>query len=273
MTNSEKESFWIINHHTDLIQNILDLSPVLFENLSEKQNEFATKNHWLEGYSSEEGVRQMFNWVSQSSDHNYNTIPASFPMRWYHWLDSYHIKIFNSFAVYALNILSEQFIEFTSNTLSELYAADILESSFVLCRLISYPKLCNSKYMHTKPRANEHYDPSFLTLLAGSTSEGLQIKQKEGAWQALNTTKLTSAVTVGRWSYYLDSEQFKSQLHRVIYKDIHSERFSLQAFLLSNPDLLIKAKKLNLLSPSSISRIQNSYQNAFISYEPHLRWE
>lgn len=70
--------------------------------------------------------------------------------------------------------------------------------------------------------AAEHTDMNFLTLIPGGSSEGLQVRLKDGRWVDILVPKNAVVVNVGDSLEHLTNGFYRSGVHRVVAK-AHSE--------------------------------------------------
>ena len=234
--------------------------------------------HWLEGYSEEPGVRSMFSW--SISPHLFlesagNNIPSNLPNRWDDWLPSNQKTIAFDFARDSYLALSSYLLNSLATDASISFLIDqLVPHLYVHCRFLCYYPQASNRRTSSFIRAPEHRDPSLLTLLAGSSSPGLQLYSDQGIWQDYCFSADSSLGMISSWLFYLDPRLFSPQLHRVVFDDSYEDdyRFSLQSFLLVNVDCLEELSDLKLLSPHFASSVQNSFSKLFLEYLPSYRW-
>ncbi len=92
-------------------------------------------------------------------------------------------------------------------------------------------------------RAGAHEDINFITLLIGSSAEGLQLKQKDGSWLPVTTQGDAIVVNIGDMLQRLTNHVLPSTTHRVVNPEGEKRRqprYSIPFFLHPNPDFLIE---------------------------------
>ena len=100
-----------------------------------------------------------------------------------------------------------------------------------ILRLIHYPPLQKDRPKQSL-RAAAHEDINLITLLIAASSEGLEIKDRQGDWQPVRTPEGAIIVDAGDMLQNLTNGYFKSTTHRVVNpKDESKERFSLPFFM------------------------------------------
>jgi isopenicillin N synthase-like dioxygenase len=92
-------------------------------------------------------------------------------------------------------------------------------------------------------RAGAHEDINFITLLIGSSAEGLQLKLKDGSWLPVTTQGDAIVVNIGDMLQRLTNHVLPSTTHRVVNPEGEKRRqprYSIPFFLHPNPDFLIE---------------------------------
>ncbi len=101
---------------------------------------------------------------------------------------------------------------------------------------------CNHYPAHTpegQPRGSEHTDANLFTILPKATSEGLQVKLKDGTWVDVTfpeNARNGFVINVGDSCQNLTNGYFRSALHRVQTKSNENERFSIAMFVHARND-------------------------------------
>ena len=92
-------------------------------------------------------------------------------------------------------------------------------------------------------RAGQHEDINFITLLIGSSAEGLQLLRRDGSWLPITTQGDAIVVNIGDMLQRLTNHVLPSTTHRVVNPDGAKRlqpRYSIPFFLHPNPDFLIE---------------------------------
>jgi isopenicillin N synthase-like dioxygenase len=115
-----------------------------------------------------------------------------------------------------------------------------------ILRSIHYPPIHEDNT--SSVRAGQHEDINFITLLIGSSAEGLQLLRRDGSWLAVTTPKDehgndTIVVNIGDMLQRLTNHVLPSTTHRVVNPEgaaRRQPRYSIPFFLHPNPDYLIE---------------------------------
>ncbi|MFC1696671.1 isopenicillin N synthase family dioxygenase [Pseudomonadota bacterium] len=110
-----------------------------------------------------------------------------------------------------------------------------------ILRAIHYPPITDRQTPAV--RAARHEDINLITLLIGSSEEGLQILSRDGTWIPVTSIPGTIVVNIGDMMKRLTNDVLPSTPHRVINppgakSDL--SRYSIPFFMHPNPDFLIK---------------------------------
>lgn len=108
-------------------------------------------------------------------------------------------------------------------------------------RAIHYPPIRDRETPAV--RAARHEDINLITLLIGSSEEGLQILSRTGAWIPVTSIPGTIVVNIGDLMQRLTNHVLPSTPHRVINPPgakSDQPRYSIPFFLHPNPDFLIE---------------------------------
>jgi isopenicillin N synthase-like dioxygenase len=93
-------------------------------------------------------------------------------------------------------------------------------------------------------RAGQHEDINFITLLIGSSAEGLQLLRRDGSWLPVTpSSNDTIVVNIGDMLQRLTNHVLPSTTHRVVNPEGEKRkqpRYSIPFFLHPNPDYLIE---------------------------------
>lgn len=129
--------------------------------------------------------------------------------------------------------------------LPENFFEDKVELGNSILRPIHYPPISESNT--SSVRAGQHEDINFITLLIGSSAEGLQLLRRDGSWLPVTTPKGaagdTIVVNIGDMLQRLTNHVLPSTTHRVINPEGEKRRqprYSIPFFLHPNPDYLIE---------------------------------
>ena len=129
--------------------------------------------------------------------------------------------------------------------LPEAFFEDKVNLGNSILRPIHYPPI--SEGNTSSVRAGQHEDINFITLLIGSSAEGLQLLRRDGSWLPVTTPKGaagdTIVVNIGDMLQRLTNHVLPSTTHRVINPEGEKRRqprYSIPFFLHPNPDYLIE---------------------------------
>jgi len=104
----------------------------------------------------------------------------------------------------------------------------------ITLRLLYYPDTCANEIADTQLGAGEHTDYGLLTLLFQDDVGGLEVRDADNQWQAVDYVESAIIVNSGdlleRWT----NGRYRSTWHRVKPKIGHRERFSIAIFV--DPD-------------------------------------
>lgn len=253
------EANWILNNCESIFSRLASK----WETGEANQN-----HHWLDGYNRECNNRNTFHWACTTQANKYlgmNRLPSDLNCNWERWLERDEQRIFRKFAIKAGSSLLDVLKRRMQAEVDRIYKHEVIKSSYVLCRIIEYPKSKVRKIL-----ALEHYDPSLLTLLYGATQGGLEIKDPVNGWKAMPSGK-SSYIINGRWLEYIDGSM-RATLHRVKSNESQVRRYSLQCFLLLDTDRIDVDKNTCTSMKQALEKIRSHYKNTFIDYRPTERW-
>ena len=137
-----------------------------------------------------------------------------------------------------------------------------------ILRPIHYPPIAEGNT--SSVRAGQHEDINFITLLIGSSAEGLQLLRRDGSWLPVTTAASgdggdTIVVNIGDMLQRLTNHVLPSTTHRVVNPEGEKRRqprYSIPFFLHPNPDYLIETL------PSCISAERpNRYPEPITAHE------
>lgn len=110
-----------------------------------------------------------------------------------------------------------------------------------ILRAIHYPPITDRQTPAV--RAARHEDINLITLLIGSSEEGLQILSRDGRWIPVTSIPGTIVVNIGDMMKRLTNDVLPSTPHRVINPPgakSDRSRYSIPFFMHPNPDFLIE---------------------------------
>ena len=117
------------------------------------------------------------------------------------------------------------------------WLSDMAEDGNTILRVIHYPPISPD----TPPgavRSSQHEDINFITLLVGSTADGLEVMDHDGSWIKVEGNHHHIIVDSGDMIQSLTNGLFKSTTHRVINPDNStSDRYSMPLFVHPHNDI------------------------------------
>jgi isopenicillin N synthase-like dioxygenase len=147
--------------------------------------------------------------------------------------------------------------------LDERYFDDKVNFGNSILRPIHYPPIHDDDTRSV--RAGQHEDINFITLLIGSSAEGLQLLRRDGSWLPVTTQGDAIVVNIGDMLQRLSNHRLPSTTHRVVNPEGEKRRqprYSIPYFLHPNPDFLIKTL------PNCISATQpNRYPEPITAHD------
>lgn len=147
-----------------------------------------------------------------------------------------------SFTMYqSLQQLSAELLQWIEHYLPEEIAQElsmplshmISDSPNTLLRILHYPPLQDG-HEQEAVRAAPHEDINLITLLPAATAPGLEVKDMNGNWHAVDCNPGNIVVNVGDMLQMCTQYHYKSTTHRVINPNKQTEncsRFSMPLFL------------------------------------------
>jgi isopenicillin N synthase-like dioxygenase len=113
---------------------------------------------------------------------------------------------------------------------ADLFRSMATESDTIL-RIIHYPPL-GGQVQAGAVRAAAHEDINLITLLPGSTADGLEILRRDGSWLPIRAHSEEIVVDSGDMLQAISNGLFRSTTHRVVNPDDRaSDRYSLPVFI------------------------------------------
>ncbi len=124
--------------------------------------------------------------------------------------------------------------------LDENYFEDKTLYGESILRLLYYPALSElGDFPEGSIRAAAHGDINLITLLMGSSAEGLQVLSRDNQWVNINAEIDDLAINVGDMLERLTNNRLRSTIHRVINTPnaLDEPRFSFPFFLHPRPEM------------------------------------
>ena len=113
----------------------------------------------------------------------------------------------------------------------ESWLPDMADDGNTILRVIHYPPLSENA-PEGAVRSAQHEDINLITLLIGSTADGLQVMDHDGSWIEVKGNHNHIIVDSGDMLQNLTNGLFKSTTHRVINPpDAFSDRYSMPMFV------------------------------------------
>jgi isopenicillin N synthase-like dioxygenase len=146
---------------------------------------------------------------------------------------------------YELDLLAQDMLWAIGLILGEKdpnHIAKMTELGNSILRVIHYPPLDGSvPYKVGAVRAAEHEDINMITLLVGSTAEGLQVKDTYGNWIDVPSANDMIVMNVGDMLHRITGGTMPSTTHRVVNppNGDHSARFSMPFFVHPRPGVVL----------------------------------
>jgi isopenicillin N synthase-like dioxygenase len=108
--------------------------------------------------------------------------------------------------------------------------AAMTDDSDTIVRVIYYPPTVGAPPGAVRSAAHE--DINLITLLSGATSEGLELRQRDGTWMPIHAAFDHIIVDSGDMLQNLTNGLYKSTTHRVVNpRDTASDRYSMPCFI------------------------------------------
>ena len=123
------------------------------------------------------------------------------------------------------------------------WLSEMSEDSNTILRVVHYPPLASNQ-CPDGVRAAAHEDINLITLLCGSTADGLEIMDQNGSWIPVGANHQYIIVDSGDMMQNLTNGLFKSAKHRVMNpKDVTFNRFSIPMFVHPRNDIDLSPRK------------------------------
>ena len=124
--------------------------------------------------------------------------------------------------------------------LPENYFDDKVLYGESILRLLYYPPLSElGDFPKDAIRAAEHGDINLITLLMGSSAEGLQVLNRNNEWVSINAEIDDLVINVGDMLERLTNNRLRSTIHRVINTPdaVNNPRYSFPFFMHPRPEV------------------------------------
>jgi isopenicillin N synthase-like dioxygenase len=132
--------------------------------------------------------------------------------------------------------------------LPERHLADMIVGGNSILRLIHYPAL-KERYIEGGVRASAHEDINLITLLPAATESGLQLKDREGRWHAVDGLEGEIVADAGDMLSRHVNLKIPSTTHRVVNPDSpEAVRYSMPFFCHPRPEVMLDCPA-SLLGP------------------------
>jgi isopenicillin N synthase-like dioxygenase len=131
---------------------------------------------------------------------------------------------------------------------------DKVDQGNSILRPIHYPPIADPDTPSV--RAGQHEDINLITLLIGSSAEGLQLLQRDGSWLPVTTQGDAIVCNIGDMLQRLTNHVLPSTTHRVVNpagEKARQPRYSIPFFLHPNPDFVIETLP-NCITPDNPNR-------------------
>jgi isopenicillin N synthase-like dioxygenase len=123
------------------------------------------------------------------------------------------------------------------------WAEMIRTSPSTLFRALHYPPLTGSEDPGAV-RSAAHEDINFITFLPAATQSGLQVKDRDGNWHAIETDANSIVVNIGDMLQLLTDGFYPSTTHRVVNPTTENvSRYSMPLFLHPHPETQLSPNK------------------------------
>lgn len=135
---------------------------------------------------------------------------------------------------------------------------DKVDQGNSILRPIHYPPIADPDTPSV--RAGQHEDINLITLLIGSSAEGLQLLQRDGSWLPVTTQGDAIVCNIGDMLQRLTNHVLPSTTHRVVNpvgEKARQPRYSIPFFLHPNPDFVIETLP-NCITPANPNRYPES---------------
>ena len=112
------------------------------------------------------------------------------------------------------------------------FFTDAVKTGDTILRLIHYPAL-GEVPPPDAVRAGAHEDINFITLLCGATAEGLELKERDGSWRAVEAGHDDLIVDTGDMMQNVTNGVLRSVTHRVVVTESAKDhpRYSMPFFV------------------------------------------
>jgi isopenicillin N synthase-like dioxygenase len=233
----EETGFAVIKHHT-VDKDVVRLVQMQWGEFFRYPQEI--KNHWINSANRNFGYRGF---------KEETALGASKPdlKEYFHWQPGkdmmltqreYNLKLFYQLEDVAGRLLG--ILDRNYDIPNPGFQDACFNSDNTILRALYYPAIDFSEELGSV-RAAAHEDINFITLLAGATSVGLQVKDKQGNWHDVPYEDGTLICNVGDMLQAMSGGKYRSTTHRVINPtgDV-TERISIPFFVHANSNTVIR---------------------------------
>lgn len=117
------------------------------------------------------------------------------------------------------------------------------DSPGTLFRILHYPPVADSDVAAGAVRAAAHEDINLITLLPAATQPGLEVKDNDGNWHAVQSDPGSIIVNVGDMLQEMTNGEYKSTTHRVVNPQGENvNRYSMPLFIHPFPHTRLSAR-------------------------------
>lgn len=133
------------------------------------------------------------------------------------------------------------------------HLADMIVGGNSILRLIHYPAL-KDRYLEGGVRSSAHEDINLITLLPAATDAGLQLRDREGRWHAVDAEPGEIVADAGDMLSRHVNLKIPSTTHRVVNPDSpEAVRYSMPFFCHPRPEVVLDCPEA-LLAPGEAKR-------------------
>lgn len=126
----------------------------------------------------------------------------------------------------------------------DYFSPKIRNGNSILRAIHYYPIASPEKLPADAVRAAEHGDINLITLLMGTSADGLQVLRRDGRWIPITALPDQLVVNVGDMLERLTNGKLKSTIHRVVNPPrhlMHTSRYSIPFFMHPRSDMSLDA--------------------------------
>ena len=141
--------------------------------------------------------------------------------------------------------------------------ADMIVDGNSILRIIHYPAL-RDRYLEGGVRSSAHEDINLITLLPAATDAGLQLRDREGTWHAVDAAEGEIVADAGDMLSRHLNLKIPSTTHRVVNPDSpDAVRYSMPFFCHPRPEVVLDCPE-SLLGPGETRRFPPITAQAFL---------